>query len=1031
VSVLSIRNISIRLKILGIVLVTCAVTLCAATFTFAVFDRLTFMENKASDLEITAKMVETNVIAALTFSDAASAREILGSVRANPHIVYACLYDKTGQPFAEYRANAAAGRSAGTLSHLQATSTSHDKMSLFRPIHLSGETIGTLYLESDLSDLRDRERRFAINATAVLLCSLLGGLLLSARLQRVISGPLQTLAHTAWEVSANQNYSIRVKKVADDEIGFLFDCFNGMMARVQGRDAAMQEIQAGLEKRVEERTAYLNALIENNPLGIIVIDREGQVTLANPAFEQTFQFGLSGMDDPSVRDLLTPAMRAEMRWISDETFAGRSVELVVRRYRRDGAALDFELHAVPLIVAGKVAGSLRILQDITQRKRDEEELKRAMVAAEAANHAKSEFLANMSHEIRTPMNGILGMTELALDTPLNSEQREYLTTVKFCGDSLLILINDILDFSKLEAGKMELDMVEFSLRDSLAETLRSLSVRAHQKELELTYRVRPQLADHYLGDIGKIRQVLINLLGNAIKFTEKGEVAVDVNQEADSDRSVVLHVQVKDTGIGIAQGKQNLIFDAFTQADSSMTRKYGGTGLGLAITRRLVEAMRGKIWLESREGVGSTFHFTLPLEKVDRAPGPQRFGTLAQIQTIRVLVVDDNYTNRFVMSEIFNHWGMDAHCAEGAREALLAIDLAHESGTPFGLAIIDAQMPETDGFTLARDIRRDSRNKSMPMIMLSSLGQRGEGVRSREAGIAGYLSKPASQSELLNMILTVLFRPPEVSTAQLAAPDFTPDGARRLKILLAEDNRVNQQLAVRVLEKLGHQVEVANNGEEALMAFDRARFDLVLMDVQMPKMDGFETTGAIRDKEAIQGGRIPIIAVTAHAMKGDREKCLAAGMDDYITKPLRFAELAGLLKRYSGGERIERPRESPRASSPAVVFDSQGVLERVQGDRKLLAELLNLFSEEYPQRQAELRKALEARDTKLLERAAHSLRGSAGNLGAAATASAAAALEQFARDGDLKNAGESIAAIETEMARLLPEIEPFRLGAKV
>jgi two-component system, sensor histidine kinase and response regulator len=1023
-----IGNLSIRRKIVGIVLVTCTVALLGASVTFAIFDRMNFMENKTNDLRITSQMVETNVAAALTFGDAVSAREVLASVRANPHIVRARLYDKNGQPFAEYRSDSATGGPAGPLSVLLRASAPSGTMTLSRPMRLAGETIGMLYLESDLLDLRERERRFAINASAVLLLSLLVALLLSVRLQGVISGPIQTLAHTAREVSANQDYAKRVEKVGDDEIGFLFDCFNEMLGRVQQRDAAMQVIQTGLEKRVEERTAYLNAMIDNNPLSIFVVDRKRRITIANLAFEKQFQVSLGEMNDRSIRDLQSQEMRDESSWINDETFSGRSVEREIRRFRKDGLAMDFELHAAPLIVAGEVVGSLRILQDITERKRAEEELKRAMVTAEAANHAKSEFLANMSHEIRTPMNGILGMTELALDTPLSPEQREYLTTVKSCGDSLLILINDILDFSKLEAGKMELDRVEFSLRDSLAETLRSLAIRAHQKHLELTYRVRPQLADHYLGDSGRIRQVLINLLGNAIKFTEKGEVAVDVDQETESEQGVALHVQVKDTGIGIPRSKQSLIFDAFTQADSSMTRKYGGTGLGLAITRRLVEAMGGKIWLESEEGQGSTFHFTVVVEKVDRAAAPHRYGSLAQMQAVRVLVVDDNHTNRFVLTEIFHHWGMNAQSTDGAREALLAIDSAHEAGSPFGLAIVDAQMPETDGFMLACDIRRDSRNKSMPMIMLSSLGQRGEGTRYRESGIDGYLSKPASQSELLNMILTVLFRPPEEPSASGVVRDFVRESTRSLKILLAEDNKVNQQLAVRLLEKLGHHVETANNGEEALAAYESTRFDLILMDVQMPKMDGFKATGAIRAKEATQGGRTPIIAVTAHAMKGDREKCIAAGMDDYLTKPLRFADLADLLRMYAGPQRIEGLRDSLRPASPAMVFDLRGVLERVLGDRRLPEELLNIFCDECPQRLAAFRGALAAGDAESLERAAHSLRGSAGNLGATATAQAAGALEELARNRDLTNAGESIAAVEAEVARLLPAIELFRQG---
>ena len=691
-----------------------------------------------------------------------------------------------------------------------------------------------------------------------------------------------------------------------------------------------------------------------------------------------------------------------------------------RLLRRDGRPV-WVLENANLI--SSAAGSAELIEgtifDITERKHAEEELQQAKEAAEAASRAKSEFLANMSHEIRTPMNGIIGMTELALETELTTEQHEYLSMVKTSADSLLTVINDILDFSKIEAGKLDLDTTAFNLRDHLEETARSFAVAAAAKELELVCDIRPDVSHDIVGDPTRLRQVIVNLLGNAIKFTDRGEVVLHVETEEKTSQGLSLHFAIHDSGIGISKDKQKLIFEAFAQADSSSRRKYGGTGLGLTISSRLVEMMGGRIWVESEPGQGSTFHFTALFQLPKKLAEHKERDPQLTLEGIHVLVVDDNPTNRRILERTLVQWGVRPTLADNGWTALAALKKSKEQNDPVSLLLLDAQMPGMDGFTLAAKIHQERDLPNFTVMMLTSGGQRGDAARCREVGISAYLTKPVRQVELREAMLKVMgMQNEKVQDQKLVTRHSLREARRQLDVLLAEDNAINRELAVRLLTKRGHTVTVAENGKQAVTALESKSFDVVLMDVQMPEMDGFEATAAIRKMEEPKGRHTPIIAMTAHAMKGDRERCLAAGMDAYISKPIQFDELLEVTESL-GGNSV--PEDAPAGSG----WDFEVALARVGGDPVLLADLAKIFCEQSPRLLAAVQNAVAQRSLVDLKRAAHSFRSAVATFAAREASDAAAALEEFSRPEDFDRFLGAYQDLESKTERVQRELESF------
>jgi two-component system, sensor histidine kinase and response regulator len=645
-------------------------------------------------------------------------------------------------------------------------------------------------------------------------------------------------------------------------------------------------------------------------------------------------------------------------------------------------------------------------------------------AAMQADSSKSEFLANMSHEVRTPMYGIMGMIGLALRTELTTQQREFLEMASSSADALLRIVNDILDFSKIEAHKFELDHAPFKLRESLGDTLKLLSGQVHDKALELIFRVDPETPDNLIGDAGRLNQVIINLLNNAIKFTPQGEIVLQVTLESSENNQLCLLISVSDTGIGIPAEKQQLIFDAFAQIDASSTRQFGGTGLGLSISSRLVELMGGRIWLESEIGKGSTFYFTACVErhttyKPEAAPAP-----FIDVKGLPVLVVDDNAINLRVFDEILNHWGMLPTLVDNGQDAIRALQHKSETGETFALILLDAMMPTMDGFMVAKLIREDQRIKPMTVMMLSSADRPDDFDRCRTLGINLYVRKPVKHSELWSAIQSALGKL-AVNSAQNFGMIATKP-SRPLRILLAEDNPVNRHMAVVLLEERGHTVVAANDGQEALDLLARNSFDLILMDIQMPIMDGFQATQAIREHEQSTGRHIRIIAMTAHALKGDRERCLAAGMDGYIAKPVKEHDLLATVENWTASELYpESENETSQDEHNEPVLSWKEALDRVRGRQKLLNKMMALFQEQSPKLDIEITEAIQHQDADSLRRSAHTLKSSANSIGAFRLAKLAEALEINGQEADFSNAGLNYPLLRKANSELEPAIQRY------
>ncbi len=776
------------------------------------------------------------------------------------------------------------------------------------------------------------------------------------------------------------------------------------------RAAALLELTS---QELARQHAYLDTLLQSVPVAIAVIDRERRIRNLNRQFTVLFGYESNEAVGRPLDELVVPEnQRAASREMEQRVWQGETVTADTERLHRDGRLIPVRLSAA---YAQDATGEVVIVryEDITQRKRAEATIREARDVAERAAHARSAFLANMSHEIRTPMNAVLGFVELVLDTELSVEQRRALELVRSSSEALLTILNDILDYSKIEAEHLELETIPFDLPKVVHATANLLAVRAREKHLELTVDVTPDVPHLVRGDPTRVRQVLMNLIGNAIKFTEQGEVAVSaVVAGGDTNRASV-RFRVRDTGIGISEDQLASIFREFSQADASMTRRYGGTGLGLAISRKLVALMGGELTVTSEVGRGSEFGFTLSFPIAAAAPQAQTGGATTSLGGRRLLVVDDNETNRRILRDMLGAEGIAVHEAPRADAGLDALRRGVQAGAPYDLAILDAQMPDLDGFELAGAVRADPELAATKLLILTSAGQRGDGERCRHLGIQAYLTKPIARADLIEAVGTVLAEaPPAGAAPALITRHSIAESRHTLRILLAEDNPVNQQVATAMLLKRGHQVDIVSNGREAVDAVGARTYDVVLMDIQMPEMDGFAATEAIR---ALPAGRtLPIIALTAHALSGERERCLERGMTGYVAKPFKAHDLFGAVE-----GRTAATTGAAAVPPPPVDLAAFRATMREAGAEEAVDGILATFASTLPQRLEALAAATRGSEAEPIQRAAHAFKSAAATIGAHRLAQLLEEMEASARSGDVAHAQTTLQDVKSEALTVL------------
>jgi PAS domain S-box-containing protein len=900
------------------------------------------------------------------------------------------------------------------------------------PVRVGGEQVGAYVLYHDITELQ-QQRRYYETLLEVVPTAIVG-----------ISPEGDV---TSWNPAAQRLFDYATEEAVGRNIDDLVAKGEGMreeaqentrlltwgsktqwLARRTRKDGSLVDVQVtGAPIRVggqlveaylifhdvtelQQQRRYYEALAQFSPVAIALLDRTGMITSWNPAAEQLFGYSAEEAIGRNIDNLVADSddIRAESEAYTARGLSGEFEHAFTRRTRKDGAFVDVEMFAAPVTVAGDIAGFYAMYHDVR-------ELQQARRDAEVATEAKSAFLATMSHEIRTPLNAVIGMTGLLLDTTLTAEQRNFAEVIRSSGDALLGVINDILDFSKIEAGRLDLENAPFDLRACVESALELVAAGALRKGLDLAFDLDPAVPGALVGDETRLRQILINLLNNAVKFTEQGEVVVTADSVPLGEDRHRLHFAVRDTGIGIPDDRRGRLFESFSQVDPSTTRRYGGTGLGLAISRRLVELMDGTMWVESEPGRGSTFHFTIQASASETPPRAYERSGPPQLAGRRVLIVDDNATNRRILTRQAESWDMIPSAAESPAEALSWI----RRGDPFDVAILDMQMPEMDGVTLAREIRGHRDATSLPLVMLTSLGRLDEPARE----FAAFLTKPIKPSHLYDALLSVFGHRAEVVGPVVVDRAHDEHLAERLplRILVVEDNAVNQQLALLLLQKLGYRADVAGNGVEALGALERQPYDVVLMDVEMPEMDGLEATRRIHLRWA--DTRPHIVAVTANALPGERELCLRAGMDDYLTKPIRMEELTAALGRGSPRGALAPP-PGTRSVDPDVVHRLAASLGEDGG--ATVAALIDTFVAGVPGQVAALRSAAELGDGEVVRRVAHTLKSNAATFGASALEVHCRELEAAAKAGELGSNRDRLSRVEEELGRVSTELGDLR-----